>query len=370
MQNGRSIASSRLRRLVFTSALLGGICAGAAAAYAIGPVVKVETPSVKGPKGATQSALPQRPADAGAVAHRAVYALREARGAGVAGSEQLDGRMVYAFAAEACDAFRYDLRLVTRTIADDGSETIFDARSEAVEARDGSSFRFARSSFRNGQQLEDVAGDVGPNVVGEPEPGVGANVMDHAPRRVVMARPAAVTAEISGAALFPNAHSLAVIEAAEAGVTQLSRPFFDGSRPQPTVFDTFVHIGSLRPGLSAHQKARASMGEEAARTPLEAGTPAADDVVAPASDVSPSTNALTQLLGAPHWPVTVGYFDPSGSSPAAAAGLPDYQISYRMHRNGVLSTIRMDYGSFVLEGVLTGLTYLDAPDCAVGSELE
>jgi len=273
----------------------------------------------------------------GIAAHRAVYDLRlESSGIGTQ-IGALRGRMVYDYTGAACAGWSHTLRLVTRTVSPEAVETIHDSRSSGWEAPDSSVFEFASESYQNGQRVEAVAG-------------VAQRHDDPANDEIFVERmePGPATRQVPAETRFPGQHAHAILAAAKAGKRQVTLPFFDGSDAALKVFDTFVSIGRRRTAL-----------ETAVGPVLQ--TPNNTDQLAQ----QPGTDQLAarHLTRTPHWPVSVGYFDPTATTPRAAAGLPDYQISYRLHDNGVLSAMRLDYGTLVLDATLAALTYEPASPC-------
>jgi hypothetical protein len=73
-------------------------------------------------------------------------------------------------------------------------------------------------------------------------------------------------------------------------------------------------------------------------------------------DASKSAAAALEAIGA--WPMTVSYFALDGSSE-----IPEYQVNFDLHENGVATGLVLDYGEFALGGTLTDLKMLEAADC-------
>ena len=61
----------------------------------------------------------------------------------------------------------------------------------------------------------------------------------------------------------------------------------------------------------------------------------------------------------PSWPVVVSYYDPSPKKD----GLPAYEISFRMYSNGVSRKLKLDYGTFSLEGELSAIDFYEEKPC-------
>ena len=58
------------------------------------------------------------------------------------------------------------------------------------------------------------------------------------------------------------------------------------------------------------------------------------------------------------WPVSIGYFEEQTGDLT-----PSYQIDFRLYDNGVSRELLIDYGNFSVQGTLTALEYLKAPEC-------
>jgi len=58
------------------------------------------------------------------------------------------------------------------------------------------------------------------------------------------------------------------------------------------------------------------------------------------------------------WPVTISYFDT-----AKKDGAPDYILSFDLYENGVLGSLKLDYGQFVLVAQLSKFELLQSEPC-------
>jgi hypothetical protein len=58
------------------------------------------------------------------------------------------------------------------------------------------------------------------------------------------------------------------------------------------------------------------------------------------------------------WPVTISYFDTAKKDAA-----PDYVLSFDLYENGVLGSLKLDYGQFVLAAQLTKFELLTSEPC-------
>ena len=247
------------------------------------------------------------------VAHRAIYemSLDDARSA--SGITGIDGRMVFEFTGSECDGYSLNMRMVTQMTDSQGQTNLTDLRSSTWEQGDGQKFR-----FQSAQYLNDKLGDVtmGRAVRETPNEAV----------KVKLSQPSHAELNLSGPLLFPTQHSLALIDAARAGLSLFQARIYDGSEKGRKVYDTTAFIGTkVEPG---------------AEPELEA---AAKD------------KGLGELAS---WPVSIGYFELKGGDLT-----PSYQIDFHLYENGVSRELLIDYGDFSIHGTLTVLEYLKAPEC-------
>jgi len=129
--------------------------------------------------------------------------------------------------------------------------------------------------------------------------------------------------------VFPTEHVRRVIEAAEAGKTLLELSVFDGSESGDKVFSTLAVIGNV---IGPGEK----LPDDAA-----AGNPA--------------------LAGLKRWPVTISYFEQGSAKTGEQT--PAYAIGFELYENGVSRALALDYGDFVVSGVMSQLELKEATSC-------
>jgi hypothetical protein len=246
-------------------------------------------------------------------AHRAIYemTLDDARTA--SGITGIDGRMVFEFTGSECDGYSLNMRMVTQMTDSQGQTNLTDLRSSTWEQGDGQKFRFQSSQYVN-DKLGDVT--MGRAVRETPNEAV----------KVKLSQPGHAELNLTGSVLFPTQHSLALIDAAQAGQAIFQARIYDGSEKGRKVYDTTAFIGTL---------------------------------VGPGGDAKLEDAAKDKGLGElASWPVSIGYFEPK-----AGDLTPSYQIDFRLYENGVSRELVIDYGDFSIHGTLTALEYLKAPEC-------
>ena len=247
------------------------------------------------------------------VAHRAVYTmtLDDARPAfGITG---IDGRMVFEFTGSECDGYSLNMRLVTQMTDSRDQTNLTDLRSSTWEQGDGRKFRFQSEQYLN-EKLGDMT--------------VGRAVREKRNEavKVKLSQPSSAELSLPGPLLFPTQHSLALIDAAEAGQGLFQARIYDGSEKGRKVYETTAFIGPM---------------------------------VRPSADVELEAAAKDKGLGElASWPVSIGYFESKSGDLT-----PSYQIDFRLYENGVSRELLIDYGDFSIHGTLTALEYLKAPEC-------
>jgi hypothetical protein len=274
------------------------------------------------PAGQALAAMPlpavqQQVPEIALVPHRAVYdmSLKKA----VAGSNVSDirGRLVFDFTGSPCAGYTLTTRLVTEIIDRDGKSAVTDMRSSTWEAAAGGQFRFATSQYMNQKLAEQAAG-----IAARRE---GASAID-----IVIDKPGKRKVKLDGKPMFPTQHSLAILEAAQAGRNIVQANLYDGSEQGAKLFETTTLIGAAVP-------------------------PGSDKTFIPIKNAE----GLEVL---PSWPVTISYFE--GKAPAKSdEGIPSYELSFRLYANGVSRKLVIDYGNFAIAGELSRIDFFEPSKC-------
>lgn len=244
-------------------------------------------------------------------AHRAVYDLkleRSTEGSNVSGA---DGRMVMELTGSACDGWSTSFRRVMEMRPNEGETQLFDNQVASWESGDGLSLQLNDKQFVN-NRLEsetklkaDMQADRkgGKGTINEPKP---------------------EEFELPAGALFPMAHQIHIMRAAERGETRDVSIFFDGASGSK-VYKVISFIGKRK----------------------EPGADASAD------------KALKDMSS---WPLSVTFYEFKPDQ-ATSEELPSYQMSFPIYENGVAGTLTIDYGDYVLTGRLTSLELLNQPAC-------
>ena len=68
------------------------------------------------------------------------------------------------------------------------------------------------------------------------------------------------------------------------------------------------------------------------------------------------------LAGLKRWPVTISYFEQGAPNPTGEQ-TPVYSIGFELYENGISRALTLDYGDFVVTGVMSQLDMKAAPAC-------
>lgn len=266
---------------------------------------------------APQPALAQPvPAKAAELAaHRAVYDLTLDKATPGSNVSDIRGQLIYDFSGSACQGYSLTTRLVTEVFDREGKPSVTDIRSESQEDGEGRRFRFNTSQYINNKLSETTKG-----------------VATHSGREqgaisVDLQKPGRSSLLLTGNVLFPTQHSLAILKTALAGQDRLQADIYDGTEKGSKLYETTTVIGA----------------------PLELA----------ANTQLPAIKNAETLNSVQSWPVVVSYYDRNQKKD----GLPTYEVSFRMYANGVSRKLKLDYGTFSLDGELSAIEFPKPKPC-------
>lgn len=269
--------------------------------------------------GAPSMAVPLTPApQVELVPHRAIYDLSLQNATAGSNVSEIRGRLVFDFAGSECKGYTLKSRLVTELVDRDGQSTLTDMRSESWEEAEGGTFRFDSAQYVNRQLSEEV--------VGEAKRGGDAGNVD-----VSLDKPGKTTLKLAGKPLFPTQHSFAILKAAQLGERVVQADLYDGSEKGATLFQTTTFIGN----------------------PIQPGQ---NEAVSEIENIE----KLKELVS---WPVSISYFEHK-DNPVADEGIPTYELSFRLFANGVSRRLKIDYGNFSMNGLLSSLDFYPPEACS------
>jgi hypothetical protein len=246
--------------------------------------------------------------------HRALYSLTLGSAKSSSGVVGASGAMVYEW-GETCDGWtvqqRFRLRL--QYAEQDG----VDVSSNLVtwESKDGLRYRFNERRLRNGEPDEEIKGEAKLDGAGK-----GGTAE--------FTRPEATTLTLAPGVLFPTAHTILLIERAQAGEQFVSKQVFDGATVENASQITAVIGAPLKEG---------------------AGPSAATGAEKPAD---------AALLKRPSWRVRLAFFPADDKS-----GQPDYELGMKLLDNGVSQDMSLDYSDYVIRAKLDEIEALPHPTC-------
>ncbi len=235
--------------------------------------------------------------------HQATYALELAEQSAGTGILRLEGQLVFKW-AQVCDGWEIEQRDETTILFERGALVTVETEYDAWESPDGRDLRFNLTRQTNGVVTEQYSGI--------------ATISDDGAGTAHYRLPGPQRLRLPAGTLFPTTHSLALLARAEAGDTAFTASQFDGA---------------MAYGVT---ELRAAIGP-----PTPAGG-----------------NPETLLSDTISWPVEMAYYPAEGSS-----RVPLHQLAVRLHANGVMETMDIDVGTFVIRASLRKLVALDSPIC-------
>jgi len=236
--------------------------------------------------------------------HRAAYALSLGRSDSGSGVEGARGAMIIEWDAS-CEGWTVQQRIALDLALANGGDVRSKTAYTSWESLDGREYRFRVNSKRDGEDTETFAGEAALDGDGAGE----ARYSD--PEGRVMALPAGT--------LFPTAHTIELLEQAEAGDPLLFAVVFDGATE-----------------------------EGAARVNAVIGRPAEPG----------AADAAELIAGVRGWRMRLAFFDFIGE-----ASEPHYEVGVVLLENGVARSLEMDYGGFVINATLERVEPVGKPAC-------
>ncbi|HXV26158.1 MAG TPA: DUF1849 family protein [Alphaproteobacteria bacterium] len=237
--------------------------------------------------------------------HRAVYEMDLDSAESRSNIADVEGFMAFEW-RDSCDGWSITQKMAMTVYYSAGESTDFGWTLNSWEAKNGLKYGFFVRRLQDNQDQEVLRGSA--ELLGEGKSGV-AHYTE--PERRDLPLPAGT--------LFPTAHTLKVLEEAEAGGNFFWNEVFDGSDEQG-LFGVGVIIGKR--------------------------------MQAPADP-----NALRELAGVASWRLGLAFF------PHASKELePEHEQNLRLYHNGVAEDLVLQYGDFSVRAVLKQLETLP-PGC-------
>ena len=247
------------------------------------------------------------------VPHRAVYEFRLGSATSAAGITDVRGRLVFEFNGSTCEGYSQKMRFVMSVTDREGTTKVNDLRSTTWEDAAGAAFRFEIENLEDRQRVDLTTGSATRDDAGQVA--------------VALTKPVASALNLAEPAYFPLQHTAQLIAAAKRGERQFSANVYDGSELGQQYFRTTAVIG------------KAASGDEA--------------------ELAGIANA-ERLNGQPSWPVTIAYFNAAAPQ---GEGTPEHEMIFRVYPNGVIRSVKLDYGTLRLDGQLSAIDFLAAKPC-------
>ena len=251
--------------------------------------------------------------------HRASYrlALKENEG-DIADAE---GRIAFSVEEKDCKAYALDYRFVAR-FQQDQEMVVTDQWTKSSESTDGQRLDFQTKTFVDTQPQSETQGTA---------------ATSDGKTSIALSMPQDKRIDIP-AAMFPMAHTIALIDKAKAGERIVEEPIFDGDSDAEKKLTSTAIIAPVSQTASAPT---GDPGQEQAET-----TPASPELVA-------------KLDGLKAWRVSESFYNTDSD----ADGHPVFQTAYTLYENGVSDDLVLTFDGYSLAGGLVSLDLLDRPDC-------
>lgn len=245
--------------------------------------------------------------------HEALYSLTLESAKSASGVVGANGAMFYKW-GETCDGWTLEQRFHLRISYAEEDATDISSTVVTFESKDGLRYRFNERRLRNGEVDAEIHGEA--HLDGPGKGGVAE-----------FTKPEAATLTLRPGVLFPTAHTLALIAAAQAHEQFISRYVFDGSDVENAgQVSAFIGSALVPPGAKA---------------------------------AKPLNDPLLQHTG---WPIRLAFF-PASDSGTADQTEPDYELSMRLLENGVTQDMKLDYSDYVIAATLSDIKKLARPGC-------
>jgi hypothetical protein len=238
--------------------------------------------------------------------HKAVYEMELAQAESRSNIADVEGFMMFEW-RDSCDGWSVTQKMAMTVYYSTGESTDFGWTLNSWEAKNGVKYGFFVRRMQDGQEQEALRGSAELEGPGKP----GAAHYTEPQRRDL---------DLPAGTLFPTAHTLKVLELAQADEHVFWSEVFDGSDEQG-LFGVGVVIGKR-------------------------------------SDAPEDADAPKDLQKVPSWRLGLAFF-PHGSKELE----PEHEQNLRLYRNGVAEDLILQYGDFSVRTVLKQLEKLPAPGC-------
>ncbi len=257
-------------------------------------------------------------------AHRALYTMSLDHAKTDSGVTGAHGEMGYQW-GETCDGWTVEQRYELTISYAESQDVKIVSNFVTWESKDGLHYRFNQKETRNGTVDEEIRGSA--QLDG---PGKGGTA--------TFEKPQPQTMKLPPGALFPSAHTILLIQKAEAGDNFVSRQVFDGATVEGAVLVSAVIGAKVEPKSNAASDVNAD--PKTKPDPNAPGT--LDDPV----------------LQRPGWRIRLAFF-PADQN----AEKPDYELGMLLLDDGISRNMKIDYGDYTIRAKLAKIEPLGKPHC-------
>ncbi len=243
--------------------------------------------------------------------HRAVYQMSLAQSRQSSQVINVQGKMTFSL-GDACDGWTNEQKLEMKYYYAQGQVVDSMVSNASWEAKDGSRYTFTARSGSDGQESSAFRG--------------AATRDDAKGGKVVYVVPKGKQTELQPGTIFPNHHTVQILQAAANAEGMPNKIVFDGSDEN----------GQSEIGIFVGKP-----------------TSLAQDTY---FDAKLTGNPLIQGNA---WPVRMAFYPTKAND----GGIPDYEMTMDMLPNGVVRGMLVDYGNFSVRGVLTLIEILPPNGC-------
>ncbi len=231
-----------------------------------------------------------------------------------------DGKLIFTL-SDGCDGWTTDQKMEIKFLYAQGQQATITVNTSSWEANDGSSYTFSSRTLNNGKETEAFRGKASLTAVGG---------------EATYSLPKGKTIKIGSGVVFPNQHTIVILQRALAGDKVPNQRVFDGTDDK-ALSDVSVFLG--KPQTMADDK---TVPEKLRKEPLLQGT---------------------------SWATHLAFFpiaDKPNKQPddeMEAIGTPDYELKLDLLANSVARGLSIDYGAFTVRGTINRLKSLPDSDC-------
>ena len=242
--------------------------------------------------------------------HRAVYQMSLAQSRQSSQVINAEGKMTYSW-GDACDGWTNEQKLVMKYYYVQGQVVESMISNASWEAKDGSRYTFTARSGSDGHENSAFRGEA---------------TVDATGGKVTYTLPKGKLGTLQQGTVFPNQHTVEILQAAAKAEKMPNKTVFDGS-DETGQSEISIFIGKPMPL---------------------------------AKDANFDTKHIAMpLVQGDAWPVRMAFYPMKADND----GLPDYEMTMDMLPNGVARSMLVDYGDFSVRGVLISIEPLPANGC-------